>query len=77
MAEQVKLNNVLNGMPTWVKVFAYFGAPMIFASYFAMKDAGYIGVKSDHDEHVAMTQVLERICVRLSDTPSERSECMR
>ncbi len=77
MAEPAKLNNVLNGMPVWVKMFSYFGAPMLFASYFMMKDAGYIGVKADHSDHVAMTQVLERICVRLSDTPGERSDCMR
>ena len=70
-------NSTLDSMPSWVKVFAYFGAPMIFASYFMLKDAGYIGTKNDHSDHVAMTQVLERICVRLSDTPGERSDCMR
>ena len=74
--EPVKLNNVLNGMPSWVKVFAYFGAPMLFAMYFAAKDAGYIGATTMHAEHRAIVQVLERLCVRTSTTNTERSECL-
>ena len=70
-------NSPLDSMPGWVKAFVWFGAPMIFATYFALKDVGYIGTNGVQREHRVMISVLERICVRLSDTDHDRSDCMR
>ncbi len=80
MAE-AKLTSALDGFPLYVKLFAYFGAPMVFASYFMMKDAGYIGAGANAhavmiQQQAAMTTVLQRVCVRLSTTPADRDGCL-